>query len=40
MPAEGITLDEKIATTDLLLRSGATITEFNTVRKHLSMVKG
>ncbi len=40
MPAEGITLDEKIVTTDLLLRSGATITEINTVRKHLSMVKG
>lgn len=40
MPAEGMTLDEKIATTDLLLRSGATITEVNTVRKHLSRVKG
>ncbi len=40
MPAAGITLDEKIVTTDLLLRCGATITEINTVRKHLSTVKG
>jgi glycerate 2-kinase len=40
MPADGITLDEKIATTDLLLRSGATINEVNTVRKHLSLIKG
>jgi hydroxypyruvate reductase len=40
MPAEGMTLEEKIATTDLLLRSGATITEVNAVRKHLSRVKG
>lgn len=40
MPADGITLEEKIATTDLLLRSGATITEVNAVRKHLSGVKG
>jgi glycerate 2-kinase len=40
MPAEGMTLKEKIVTTELLLRSGATITEVNTVRKHLSAVKG
>jgi hydroxypyruvate reductase len=40
LPAEGITLEEKIATTDLLLRSGATINEMNTVRKHLSQIKG
>jgi hydroxypyruvate reductase len=40
LPAPGITLAEKIATTDLLLRSGATIAEVNTVRKHLSRVKG
>ncbi len=39
-PAEGITLDDKIAVTQMLLRSGATIREFNTVRKHLSAVKG
>lgn len=39
-PADGLTLDDKIATTDLLLRSGATIQEMNAVRKHLSAVKG
>jgi glycerate 2-kinase len=39
-PAEGITLDEKRTTTRLLLDSGADITEMNTVRKHLSRVKG
>ncbi len=40
LPAEGITLEEKIAATDLLLRSGATINELNAVRKHLSRIKG
>jgi glycerate 2-kinase len=40
LPACGITLEEKIATTDLLLRSGATINQMNTVRKHLSRIKG
>jgi hydroxypyruvate reductase len=40
LPAEGITLEEKITATDLLLRSGATINEVNTVRKHLSRIKG
>lgn len=40
MPAPGISLEEKVATTDLLLRSGAAITEVNTVRKHLSGLKG
>lgn len=39
-PAEGITLEEKQATTNLLLRGGATINELNAVRKHLSSVKG
>ena len=39
-PADGISLDEKIATTDLLLASGATINEMNCVRKHLSQLKG
>jgi glycerate 2-kinase len=39
-PAEGITLDDKIATTNHLLRSGADIRELNAVRKHLSRVKG
>jgi hydroxypyruvate reductase len=40
LPAPGLTLEEKVAATDLLLRSGATITEVNTVRKHLSRIKG
>ena len=39
-PAEGISLGEKIVTTELLLRSGAAIQEVNTVRKHLSRLKG
>ncbi len=39
-PAEGITLADKQAVTGLLLKSGATIDELNTVRKHLSRVKG
>jgi hydroxypyruvate reductase len=39
-PAAGLTLEDKIETTRLLLRSGATIQEINTVRKHLSAVKG
>ncbi|NNL59294.1 MAG: glycerate-2-kinase family protein, partial [Nitrosopumilus sp.] len=39
MPNE-ITLDDKIHVTNLLLKSGATIQEFNCVRKHLSKIKG
>ncbi|MGZ5025988.1 MAG: glycerate kinase type-2 family protein [Methylobacter sp.] len=39
-PAGQITLQEKIATTDLLLASGATINQVNCVRKHLSQLKG
>jgi len=39
-PAEGLTLDDKIGVTELLLRCGATIQELNAVRKHLSAVKG
>ena len=37
---EGVTLGEKAALTRALLRSGADIGEMNTVRKHLSSVKG
>jgi hydroxypyruvate reductase len=40
LPAPGIALAEKQAVTRALLRSGATIREFNTVRKHLSAIKG
>lgn len=39
-PAGQISLQEKIATTDLLLASGATINQINCVRKHLSQLKG
>ena len=39
-PAHGIALADKQATTRALLRSGATIGETNTVRKHLSRIKG
>ena len=40
LPAEGITLEEKQATTNQLLSCGATIQEINTLRKHLSRIKG
>ena len=40
LPAEGIALEEKQATTRLLLACGATIHEINTVRKHISRIKG
>jgi hydroxypyruvate reductase len=40
LPAPGLTLDDKQAVTRALLRSGATITEINAVRKHLSAIKG
>ncbi|HET7381863.1 MAG TPA: glycerate kinase [Pseudolabrys sp.] len=39
-PAEGISFEDKQAVTRALLRSGATIGEINTVRKHLSRIKG
>jgi len=39
-PAKGLSLEDKITTTKLLLASGATINEINCVRKHLSAVKG
>jgi len=37
---DDITLEDKIYVTDLLLKSGATIQEFNCIRKHLSKIKG
>jgi hydroxypyruvate reductase len=40
LPAPGLILDDKQAVTRALLRSGATITEINAVRKHLSAIKG
>ncbi|MCX7699268.1 MAG: DUF4147 domain-containing protein [Gemmataceae bacterium] len=39
-PVEGVTLEDKLLTTKLLHRSGASIHEMNTVRKHLSRIKG
>jgi hydroxypyruvate reductase len=39
-PRPPVSLPDKIALSRLLLDSGASITEFNTVRKHLSLVKG
>jgi glycerate 2-kinase len=39
-PRPPVTLQEKIATTQLLLDCGAEIRELNTMRKHLSEVKG
>ena len=40
LPAEGLTLADKQAVGRALLRSGAAIGEINTVRKHLSAIKG
>jgi len=40
LPAPGIALADVIATNKVLLRSGAKIEQVNTVRKHLSQVKG
>jgi hydroxypyruvate reductase len=40
LPAEGISLEQKQALNRALLRSGATISEMNCVRKHLSAIKG
>jgi len=40
LPAGGMTLADKQAVNRALLASGATITEMNAVRKHLSAIKG
>jgi len=40
LPAPGVTLDLKQAVTRALLVSGATISEMNCVRRHLSAIKG
>ncbi len=39
-PAAGLTLQDKQEATRLLLNAGASISELNAVRKHLSLVKG
>jgi hydroxypyruvate reductase len=40
LPAEGLTLNQKQAINKELLRCGAPIREINTVRRHLSAIKG
>lgn len=40
LPVDGVELTDVQLLTDQLLRSGATINELNTVRKHLSQIKG
>jgi hydroxypyruvate reductase len=40
LPVAGLRLSDLEATTEVLLRCGATIVELNTVRKHLSQIKG
>jgi glycerate 2-kinase len=40
LPAEGLDLDDMRATSEVLLRSGADIHEINTIRKHISAIKG
>jgi len=40
LPAEPVTLEEKQAVTRLLLACGANIHEINTIRKHISRIKG
>lgn len=40
LPGEGVSLADKQAITAALLRRGASIGEINTVRKHLSAIKG
>lgn len=40
LPAPGLTLEDKQAVNKALLKSGATISEMNCVRKHLSSIKG
>ena len=39
-PAAGLSLEDKQRTTEALLKSGAKIQEVNTVRKHISQIKG
>lgn len=40
VPADGVSLEEKARTATLLMRRGADIYDLNTVRKHLSGIKG
>jgi hydroxypyruvate reductase len=40
LPGEGLTLEDKQAINRALLKSGATISEMNCIRRHLSAIKG
>lgn len=40
LPVHGITLEDKQKTTQILLECGADIHEINTIRKHVSQIKG
>ena len=40
LPADGLTLAEKQALTGALLRAGATVSELNCIRRHISRIKG
>ena len=40
LPQDGISLDDKVLVNSLLLKCGANINEINTIRKHLSKIKG
>jgi glycerate 2-kinase len=40
LPYEGISLNKLQELTDILLKSGATIQEINTIRKHIDQIKG
>ncbi len=40
LPAEGIVLEDSVSTTTALLDSGADIHEINSIRKHISAIKG
>lgn len=39
-PIDGISLQDEIATTDILLKSGASIYEINAIRRHISQMNG
>ncbi|HRD02486.1 MAG TPA: DUF4147 domain-containing protein [Candidatus Saccharicenans sp.] len=40
LPADGVSLEDKQTVTQLLLKAGADIHQLNTVRKHISKIKG
>ena len=39
-PLEGFSLEEEILTTDVMLKSGASIFEINSIRRHISRING